>query len=242
MKNGQVQEIQDRYIRPLCAYHANSAVVHLTQVSKKGKEHKVKLFEQVQEAANQYQQVWLFRVENMRNLFIKQVRLDFASSKIFVGRNKVMAKALGKDANEELLEGIHELSGKLSGDIGLLFTNEPEETVKEYMENLCELDYARAGCVAAETITVTADQFPLKNVQTDENIPATAESQLRACGLPTTLIGGHIKLNKESHTVCEKGEKLKSEQCRLLKLLGHKLSHFRIHLVGCYTDGKYTEY
>lgn len=58
-----------------------SSLVHLTKVSKKGREHKVKLFEQVQEASGQFQNIWVFRVENMRNLFIKQVRLDFSDSR-----------------------------------------------------------------------------------------------------------------------------------------------------------------
>jgi len=58
-----------------------SKVVHLSKVTKKGKEHKVKLYEQIQEASSQYKTIWMFRVENMRNLFIKQVRLDFADSK-----------------------------------------------------------------------------------------------------------------------------------------------------------------
>lgn len=152
-----------------------------------------------------------------------------------------MAKALGKDANEELLEGVHQLSEKLSGDIGLMFTNEPAETVQEYMEVLCELDFARAGCVAPETITVKAADCPLRNVLDGELIPATAEPQLRAAGFPSTLRGGHIMLSKDAFQACEEGEKLTSDQCKILKHLGHRLSHFRIHLVGLYNDGKYTD-
>lgn len=152
-----------------------------------------------------------------------------------------MAKALGKDANEELLEGVHELSSKLTGDIGLMFTNEADEKVQEYMESLCEIDYARAGCIAPETFVVTADQCPLKNRETDELIPATAEPQLRAAGLPSTLRGGHIMLTKDCHQICEDGQKLNSDQCKLLKLIGLRVSHFRIHLVGKYSEGHYID-
>lgn len=150
-----------------------------------------------------------------------------------------MAKALGKDANEELLDGIHQLSSKLTGDIGLMFTNEPAEKVQEYMENLCEVDYARAGCKASQTVVVTAAQCPLRHEETEELTPATAETQLRGAGLPSALRGGHIMLTKDSYQVCEEGEVLSSNQCQLLKLLGHRLSHFRIHLVGLYAEGKY---
>lgn len=59
-------------------------IVHLTKVAKKGREHKVKLYEQVQEASGQFKSIWVFRVENMRNLFIKKVRLDFPDSRYII--------------------------------------------------------------------------------------------------------------------------------------------------------------
>jgi len=151
-----------------------------------------------------------------------------------------MAKALGNNANEELIEGVSKLSDHISGDIGLLFTNESHDTIEDYMQNLCHSDYARAGCTATETIHIKAEDCPLKNRQTDENIPATAEPQLRACGLPSTLRGGHIMLTKNSYEVCEAGEKLNSDKCKLLKLLGIPMAHFRIHLVGHFSDGAFT--
>lgn len=152
-----------------------------------------------------------------------------------------MAKALGKDANEELLEGVHRLSSKLTGDIGLMFTNEADEKVQEYMDAVCEIDYARAGCVAPQTIVVTSEEGPLKNRETEQLIPATAEPQLRAAGLPTALRGGHVMLTKDTHQICEEGEKLNSDQCKLLKLIGLRMSHFRINLVGKYSEGQYTD-
>jgi mRNA turnover protein 4 len=108
------------------------------------------------------------------------------------------------------------------------------------MDSLCEIDYARAGCIAPLTFVVTADECPLKNRETDQIIPATAEPQLRAAGLPSTLRGGHIMLTKDSHQICEKDEKLNSDQCKLLKLIGLRVSHFRIHLVGKYCEGHYS--
>ncbi len=150
-----------------------------------------------------------------------------------------MAKALGKDANEELLEGVHKLSEMLSGDIGLMFTNENNDKVTAYMEDLCEIDYARTGGIAPETVVVTAADCPLRNRETEQAIPATAEPQLRAAGLPTTLKGGHIMLTRDSYQVCEEGDKLTSDQCKLLKLLGLRLSHFRLHLIGHFANGQY---
>lgn len=49
------------------------------------------------------------------------------------------------------------------------------------------------------------------------------EPQLRKLGLHTTLIRGVPCLNT-SHQLCSAGEKLSSEQCRILKLLGVQMA------------------
>jgi len=56
-------------------------VVHLTQTEKKGKELNEKLFANVREAADQFQHVFVFSVENMRNNYLKEVRTEFADSR-----------------------------------------------------------------------------------------------------------------------------------------------------------------
>lgn len=53
-------------------------VVHLSKTDKKGKELSLKLFADVQEAADNYQHVFVFAVENMRNSYLKQVRAEFS--------------------------------------------------------------------------------------------------------------------------------------------------------------------
>ena len=56
-------------------------VVHLTKTDKKGKELSLKLFANVQEAADNYQHIFVFAVENMRNSYLKEVRAEFADSR-----------------------------------------------------------------------------------------------------------------------------------------------------------------
>lgn len=56
-------------------------VVHLTKTDKKGKELSQKLFANVQEAADTFQHVFVFSVENMRNSYLKEVRAEFADSR-----------------------------------------------------------------------------------------------------------------------------------------------------------------
>ena len=56
-------------------------IVHLTKTDKKGKELSQKLFANVQEAADTFQHIFVFAVENMRNSYLKEVRAEFADSR-----------------------------------------------------------------------------------------------------------------------------------------------------------------
>jgi mRNA turnover protein 4 len=56
-------------------------VVHMTQVAKKTREHKDKLFENIREVVPNYQHVFIISVENMRNTHIQQVRQELSDSR-----------------------------------------------------------------------------------------------------------------------------------------------------------------
>jgi hypothetical protein len=60
-------------------------VVHLTKTDKKGKELSLKLFANVQEAADNFEHIFVFAVENMRNSYLKEVRQEFADSRYVHG-------------------------------------------------------------------------------------------------------------------------------------------------------------
>lgn len=56
-------------------------VVALTQTSKKGKEAKAKLIDEVREQAEQFSYLWVFEVEHMRNNLLQEVRTAWKGSK-----------------------------------------------------------------------------------------------------------------------------------------------------------------
>ena len=98
--------------------------------------------------------IFVFKVENMRNNKLKSVRESWSHSKFFLGKNKVMAKALGNTEEEEYNDQLHKVSLCLRNQCGLLFTNETKENVLEYFSNLAEPDFARTGGTATETIVL----------------------------------------------------------------------------------------
>lgn len=99
-------------------------VVHTSVVQKKAsKEKSAALFAAVQEAADTYQHALVFAVENMRNASLKTVRQQFSDSRMFFGKTKVMAKALGTSVEDEKLPGLAELARYFKGSVGVVFTD-----------------------------------------------------------------------------------------------------------------------
>lgn len=204
-------------------------VVTLSKTRSKGKEGKSRMIAGVQEAANKYEYVWVFSVKHMRNNYLKQVRKDFETSRFFFGSNKVMAKALGNAPEEEIRSGIHQVSESLVGDVGLFFTNEDIDQVKQQIHAISEQDYARAGTVA--TYRVVVSEGEVKRGYSQEVFPNNMEPQLRELGMPTRLKQGKITINEE-YVICEKGDRLTPQQAQLLKHFWEKMATFQIKLLS----------
>lgn len=56
-------------------------VVHLTQVSKRTRDQKDELFQNIRDAVPEYQYCFVFSVDNMRNNHLKDVRREFSDSR-----------------------------------------------------------------------------------------------------------------------------------------------------------------
>ncbi|KAH6563091.1 hypothetical protein BASA62_008750 [Batrachochytrium salamandrivorans] len=131
-----------------------SKIYNLTKTDKKGKPAKENLFNEIRECADKFSYIFVFEVLNMRNTYLKEVRNDWSSSRIFLGRNRVMAKALGTTEDSEYKLNLRELSQTLVGDVGLLFTDSSPEEIKKYFEKKRESDFARGGSIAEEEIVI----------------------------------------------------------------------------------------
>lgn len=61
----------------------------------------------------------------------------FSSVRFFLGKNRVIAIALGRTKEAETNENLHEISKRLKGQCGILFTNKSKEEVLKYVKLLC---------------------------------------------------------------------------------------------------------
>ncbi|KAF0322903.1 Ribosome assembly factor mrt4 [Colletotrichum sp. SAR11_59] len=228
-------------------------IVNLTQVSKKTREQKDKLFANIRETVPEYQHCFVFAVDNMRNNYLKQVRHELTDCRLFFGKTKLMAKALGQDPSSAVADGIDRLTPFLSGTVGLLFTNRDPKAVLEYFEGVSPVDFARAGTVATRDFVIppgvvyaTGGEVPAEH---DVPMEHSIEPELRRLGMPTRMIKGRVCLGDadgssgEGYTVCKEGDTLDSRQTRLLKLFSICLSEFKVQVMAYWSaaSGEVTE-
>ncbi|CAO2589728.1 mRNA turnover protein 4 homolog [Lemmus lemmus] len=174
---------------------------------------------QLRKCVDTYKHIFIFSVANMRNNKLKDIRNAWKHSRMFFGKNKVMMVALGRSPSNEYKDNLHQVSKKLRGEVGLLFTNRTKEEVNGWFTKYSEMDFARAGNKA--TLTVSLDPGPLKQ------FPHSMEPQLRQLGLPTALKKGVVTLLSD-YEVCKEGDVLTPEQARVLKLFGYEMAEFKV--------------
>ncbi|KAM3471994.1 hypothetical protein MY5147_005533 [Beauveria neobassiana] len=218
-----------------------SRTFNLTQVNKKGREQKDKLFQNIRDAVPQYQHCFVFSVDNMRNSYLKNVRREMSDSRLFFGKTKLMAKALGQTPEEAVAPGIDACARLLTGNIGLLLTDRAPDTVLDYFDNLALVDFARAGIVAPRAFSIppgvvyaTAGEVPAEH---DVPLEHTLEPELRRLGVPTRMVKGRVVLGSEdgegeAYVVCKEGDVLDSRQTRLLKMFDVCLSEFKVKVLA----------
>lgn len=216
-------------------------VVHLSQVNKKTREDKDKLFQNIRDTVPEFQTCLVFSVDNMRNSYLKDVRRELSDSRVFFGKTKLMAKALGQTPAEAIAPGIDDLARYLTGTVGLILTNRPVESILSYFENFAPVDFARAGVPASRDFSIptgvvyaTGGEVPAEH---DVPMEHTIEPELRRLGVPTRMVKGRVVLGDESgqgeeYVVCKEGQILDSRQTRLLKLFSVCLSEFKVKVMA----------
>jgi mRNA turnover protein 4 len=155
--------------------------------------------------------------------------------RLFFGKTKVMAKALGTTPEEAYQSNTHVLSKFLLGNVGLLFTNREPISVVEYFSTFSKTDFARAGTEATRTFVIPAGIVYSMGgeIVPEEDVPMahSLEPELRKLNMTTTLTKGKITL-ENPYTVCKEGEVLDSRQTRLLKLFGVATADFTVQLLA----------
>jgi mRNA turnover protein 4 len=196
-------------------------------VSKVTKERKRQLIDRIKDSILNFEYVYVIKVYGTRNTFVQRFRQDYADSKIFFGKNKIMAKALEESGRKGIEEFIKHVVGN---DVGLLCSNRDPKELEDYSLKFREWDYAREGFIASRTIKI------LQGVVTRNNelMPHSLEAQIRNCGLSVLLKKDKLYLDSDC-ILCTEGQPLTSNQAKLLKMFCICLSEFRIQSICCHS-------
>lgn len=215
----------------------------MTQTAKKTRDHKTGVIQDIRSAIDDHESIFLFSYENMRSHLFKKVRMDFRepdmegkTSRIFLGKNKLMQIALGRSTEDEYGDNLKAVSKHITGSVGILMTSKSREEVASYFANFIEEDFARAGSLSPKEVIVTNEML--------YNFPVSMVEQFRKLGMPVEVNNGQLVLigGKKEYTVCKEGETLSAEACKILFQFGLKVSEFKLQLV-CHwkNNGEYTE-
>ncbi|XP_034253958.1 mRNA turnover protein 4 homolog [Thrips palmi] len=196
--------------------------ISLTKTKPKDLQFKQQKIEELRQCVEQYERIFVFSVENMRNTKLKDLRNDWRDdSRFYFGKNKIMQLGFGRNKADELYPNLHKLSKRLVSQCGLLFTNKSKHEIVDFFKNFREPDFARSGFVATEDVVLPAG--PL------EEFSFAMEPQLRQWGMPTSLQRGVVTLLQD-YQLCKKGSVLTPEKARILKLLGRTMAEFHVTL------------
>mmetsp|Transcript_55718 Transcript_55718/g.156345 ORF Transcript_55718/g.156345 Transcript_55718/m.156345 type:complete len:233 (+) Transcript_55718:77-775(+) len=220
-------------------------LVPLTKTTKRAtREHKSEFVQEVRNAVDNHEQLYLFSYENMRSSKFKDIRMHFRSkegddgmdmpSKIMLGKNKLLQISLGRTPEDEYADNLRHVAKEITESVGVLFTSRPRSEVEEYFANFVEPDFARAGFVSPRDVFITNEML--------FNHPVSmVEQQFRKQGLPVKIDNGKIVLldGLTQYRLCKEGETLSPDKCKALTHFGIKLSEFKVKLVCRWSGGEF---
>lgn len=85
-------------------------VVSLTKVNSKGRELKITMVETLRASIDEYCNLFHLKFENLRSSRMRNIRMDWKESRLFLGKNSIAKIALGRTEEEEYKENLHIIS------------------------------------------------------------------------------------------------------------------------------------
>jgi len=153
--------------------------------------------------------------------------------RLFFGKTKVMAVALGLTSATEPHPGTSLLTSSLHGNVGLIFSPRSPAAMLDYFASFTPSDFARAGTTASRAFSIPPGIVYSRagEIPEEEDVPIahSVEPTLRKLGVPTKLVKGKVMLqSEEPFVVCSEGQKLGSGQSSLLKMFGVTMAEFKV--------------
>lgn len=171
-------------------------VVSLTKVKKDVQALKSSIVEKVHNYVDSYKSVCVVAYENMTTNPFKELKEQLKNCRFCLGKNKVMAVALGRNEEESYKPNLWMLSEQLKGQCCLFFSNDPLKEIRALFNEFEAEEFAQAGSISDRTLVLEKGFDSLKK------FPHSMEPHLRSLGLNVRLINSQIEL-LENSVLCE---------------------------------------
>lgn len=187
--------------------------ITLTKVKKRGRDGRTELIDKVRAAVDEHAFLYVLKFDALRSVGFNDVRREWRESSLFLGKNKLMALALGRTPEDEVHDNARRVSARLIGDAALLATSRPRKDVLGFFEKLATPQFACAGTLATKTVkiaagTLPADKFPtsklpeLRKLGVEAEVRATAARPRLPLTPPPRREGRNERPKEERVGVC----------------------------------------
>ena len=151
--------------------------ITLTKVKKRGRDGRTELIDKVRAAVDEHAFLYVLKFDALRSVGFNDVRREWRESSLFLGKNKLMALALGRTPEDEVHDNARRVSARLIGDAALLATSRPRKDVLGFFEKLATPQFACAGTLATKTVKIAAGTLPA------DKFPTSKLPELRKLGV-----------------------------------------------------------
>jgi len=195
--------------------------------SKKLKERKYALADELKEHFENYTKLFMVDCDNVGSNQIQQIRIALRGKAVlYCGKNTQMRRVI-RDLESEGRPELEKVRLQLKLNIALVFTNEELPAIRDLILENKVAAPARAGSIAQSDVIVPAGNTGMEPTMT---------SFLQALSIPSKITKGSIEILNPVHLIHE-GEKCEASQCALLEKLGIKPFSYGLVVKVVYDNG-----
>jgi len=195
--------------------------------SKKAKDRKYELADQLKEHFSTYKKMFLVDADNVGSNQLHQIRMALrGKALVYCGKNTQMRRVIRELENEGRTD-LEKIRLSLKLNLAIVFTNENLTDVRDLILANKVAAPARAGSIAQCNVVVPAGNTGMEPTMT---------SFLQALNIPSKITKGSIEILNPVDLIME-GDKCEASQCALLEKLGIKPFSYGLKVKHVFDDG-----
>jgi len=195
--------------------------------SKKAKDRKYELADQLKEHFSTYKKMFLVDADNVGSNQLHQIRMALrGKALVYCGKNTQMRRVI-RELEGEGRTDLEKIRMSLKLNLAIVFTNENLTDVRDLILANKVAAPARAGSIAQCNVVVPAGNTGMEPTMT---------SFLQALNIPSKITKGSIEILNPVDLIME-GDKCEASQCALLEKLGIKPFSYGLKVKHVFDDG-----